>query len=132
MMDERFHENKDCKILGVYKRIRPNTKLLNEYLVEIMINKEGSCFSDYINIKLDKENLYNELKELISNKKERVYAAHGMADIDIFNSKRENKYCIEWSPNEASITIFTLKKKILRMISLWHLCQMKKNNTKHE
>ena len=109
-MDDRFHYYKNCRIFGVYKRIRANV-VLNEYLVEIVIDKENSCFSDYINIKLLKSNLYDELKELISGKRERVYAAHGMADIDIFKSDRENKYCIEWSPNEASYNYFYFEKE---------------------
>ena len=110
-MDDRFHNYKDCRILGVYKRIRANVKLLNEFLIEIAINKEDSCFSDYINIKLGKSNLYEELKELASGKRERVYAAYGRADIDIFKSERENKYCIEWSPNEASYNYYYFEKE---------------------
>jgi hypothetical protein len=111
IMDDRFHNYKDCRILGVYKRIRANVKLLNEFLIEIAINKEDSCFSDYINIKLGKSNLYEELHELMSGKRERVYAAYGMADIDIFKSERENKYCIEWSPNEASYNYYYFEKE---------------------
>lgn len=105
-MDKRFHDYKDCRILGVYRRIRANTKILNEFLVEIAINKTDTCFSNYINIKLSKGSLYEELKELSSGKRERVYAAYGMADIDIFKSERENRYCIEWSPNEASYNYY--------------------------
>ena len=54
---------------------------------------------------------YEELKELASGKRERVYAAYGMADIDIFKSEKENKYCIEWSPNEASYNYYYFEKK---------------------
>lgn len=110
-MDDRFHDYKDCRILGVYKRIRVNTKILNEFLIEIAIDKKDTCFSDYINIKLSKGNLYEELKDLASGKRERVYAAYGMADIDIFKSEKENKYCIEWSPNEASYNYYYFEKE---------------------
>lgn len=110
-MDDRFHNYKDCSILGVYKRIRANEKLLNEFLVEIVINKEDSYFSDYINIKLSKSNLYEDLRELMSGERKRVYAAYGMADIDIFKCEIENKYCIEWSPNETSYNYYYFEKE---------------------
>lgn len=110
-MDDRFHDYKDCRILGVYRRIRANTKILNEFLIEIAIDKKDTCFSDYINIKLSKGNLYEELKELAFGKRERVYAAYGMTDIDIFKSEKENKYCIEWSPNEACYNYYYFKKE---------------------
>lgn len=97
--------------MGVYKRIRANIKILNEFLIEIAINKKDTYFSDYINIKFSKSNLYEELKELASGKRERVYAAYGMADIDIFKSEKENKYCIEWSPNEASYNYYYFEKE---------------------
>lgn len=87
-MDDRFHNYKDCRIIGVYRRIRANTKILNEFLVDIAIDKTDACFSDYINIKLSKSNLYKELKELVTGKRDRVYAAYGMADIDIFKSEK--------------------------------------------
>lgn len=38
-MDDRFHDYKYCGILGVYKRIRPNAKILNEFLIEIAIRR---------------------------------------------------------------------------------------------
>lgn len=109
MIDDRFHYHKNCKIHGVYKRI--GNIILNEYLLEIAINKEDSCFPEYFNIKLNKDNLYDELKELVSGKRKRVYAAHGMTDIDFFKSGKENKYCIEWSPNEASYHYFYFDMK---------------------
>lgn len=110
-MDDRFHDYKDCRILCVYRRIRANKKILKEFLVEIAINKKDTCFPDYINIKLSKSNLYEELKELKSGKRERVYAAYGMADIDIFKSEKENKYCIEWSPIESSYNYYYFEKE---------------------
>ena len=106
MKDKRFKEHKDCEVRNVYKRIMANVKGLNDYLVEIAVNKEDSCFPDYINLKIDKSNIYQELIEMVEDKRERVYAAHGMTDIDIFKSRRENKYCIEWSPNEMSYHYF--------------------------
>ena len=48
---------------------------INEFLIEIAINKKDTCFSDYVNIKLSKSNLYEELKELASGGKEHVYVA---------------------------------------------------------
>lgn len=109
-MDDRFHYYKDCRILSVYKQIRANVKLSNEFLIEIAIDKQNSCFSDYISIKLSKSNLYKELHELMLGKRERVYAAYGMADIDIFKSEKKNKYCIEWSPSEASYNYYYFEK----------------------
>lgn len=55
--------------------------------------------------------MYDELKELVSGKRKRVYAAHGMTDIDFFKFGKENKYCIEWSPNEASYHYFCFVEK---------------------
>ena len=98
-------------LINVYRKIMANVKGLNEYLVEIIVNKEDTCFPDYINLKIDKNNIYQELMELVEGKRERVYATHGMADIDIFKSGRENKYCIEWSPNEASYHYFYFEKE---------------------
>ena len=106
MTDSRFIEHKNCEIFNVYRKIMANVKGLNDYLVEIIVNKEDTCFPDYINLKIDKNNIYQELIELVNDKRERVYTTHGMADIDIFKSKRENKYCIEWSPNEMSYHYF--------------------------
>lgn len=106
MEDNRFKEHKNCEIINVYRKIMANIKGLTDYLVEIRVKKEDSVFGDYINLKIDKNNIYKELMELIDGKRERVYATHAMADIDIFKSKRENKYCIEWSPNEASYHYF--------------------------
>lgn len=42
-MDDRFHYYKDCRILSVYKQIRANVKLSNEFLIEIAIDKQNSC-----------------------------------------------------------------------------------------
>lgn len=111
MTDDRFHDHKNCRILGVYKRIHGNIKILNEYLIEIAVEKEDSCFPDYFDVKLNKDNLYGELKELVSGKRKRVYAAHGMTDIDFFRSENGNKYCIEWSPSEASYHYFYFDAK---------------------
>lgn len=55
--------------------------------------------------------MYEELKELASGKKERVYAAYEMEDIDIFKSVKENKYCIDWSPSEASYNYYYFEKE---------------------
>lgn len=111
MMDNRFKEHKNCEVLNVFRKIMANVKGLNDYLVEIIVNKEDDFFPDYINLKIDKSNMYQELMEMVEEKRERVYATHGMADIDIFKSKRENKYCIEWSPNEMSYHYFYFEEK---------------------
>ena len=111
MTDNRFKEHKNCEVLNVYRKIMANVKGLNDYLVEIIVNKEDTCFPDYINLKIDKNNIYQELMELVEGKRERVYATHGMADIDIFKSIRKNKYCIEWSPNEVSYHYFYFEEE---------------------
>lgn len=111
MTDNRFKEHKNCEVLNVYRKIMANVKGLNDYLVEILVKNENSVFGDYINIKIDKNNIYKELMEMVEDKRERVYATHGMTDIDIFKSKRENKYCIEWSPNEASYHYFYFEEE---------------------
>lgn len=111
MTDNRFKEHKNCEVLNVYRKIMANVKGLNDYLVEIIVHKENDIFGDYINLKIDKSNLYQELMELVEGKRERVYATHGMTDIDIFKSKRENKYCIEWSPTEMSYHYFYFEEE---------------------
>ena len=70
MTDNRFKEHKNCEVLNVYRKIMANVKGLNEYLVEIIVNKEDTCFPDYINLKIDKNNIYQDsLIEIINGYK---------------------------------------------------------------
>lgn len=105
-MDNRFKEFDNCEVVSVWGRKLPNIKHNNEFMVKIAIRKEDTVFPDYVDVVFSGPNLYNELKKLMNKEKERVYAAHGMADIDFFFYPRKNKYCLEWSPNEASYNYF--------------------------
>jgi hypothetical protein len=102
MKDNRFKEFENCRIMGTYKRKLSNIKDSGTYLLQISIEKEGTYFPDYIDIKIDKHNLYDDLRKVVSGETERLYLAHGMTDIDIYRNKTTNKYCIRWSPNDSS------------------------------
>jgi hypothetical protein len=100
MEDNRFKQFKNCRIMAVYEKKMRNIKDTGTYLIEIEIEQEGSCFSRYLDIKIDKHNLYKELQTLVKGEVQRLYLAHGMADIDIY--KRGDKYCIDWSPSDSN------------------------------
>ncbi len=101
-MDDRFKHFENCRIMGTYEKKLSNIKESGSYLIKVAIDKEDSYFSDYIDIKIDKRNLYDDLKKLINEEIDRLYLAYGMTDVDIYKSPRNNKYCIEWSPSEMS------------------------------
>lgn len=88
------------KIMGVHKRIGIDS-VTDRYL---MIHIQNSEFlptkSRYI-LFSHKCDLYDELKELIQGKRDRVYTTYGMEDIDFSCDSNRNHYCIEHSPIEG-------------------------------
>lgn len=101
----------NCRVSNVYRRIMANVKGLNEFLVEIIIENENSCFDKTTMLKIDKVNFYEELQELVSGKRDRVCAVYGMGDIDIYKCKEKNKYCIEWSPSPSSYQYYYFEEE---------------------
>lgn len=99
---------KDCDILNVYQKIVGNVGRMNHFLLEIRYtDKENK--TKYMNMKIDKSDMYQELVELVEGKRQRIYASHNMTDIDIY--KQGKDYCIEWSPSDLSYHCFCFKEK---------------------
>ena len=99
---------KSCRIESVWKKCVGSAICNGEYLIKIMAKSEDSMMSSEREIQILHHKLKSELLMLINNKKERLYLAYGMANIDIY--KRNEKYEIEWSPNDGQDDIFVIEK----------------------
>ena len=99
---------KKCEIHRIYKRI--DVTFTHEYVIEVRYVKEGKFMGSFHSVPFDKGDtpkLVKELKELKKEKRQRIYLAFGMQDIDIMKNGKD--YAIMHSPNEALYYHFFLK-----------------------
>lgn len=101
---------RDCTISGVYKRLNTEQAAYREIIIEIKIEGDKVPSYEYLHMSFRSE-LGQELLELKSGKRDRVYGTYGMGDIDIVSSPLIGNYSIEWSPMPGVYDIFDFRDR---------------------
>lgn len=102
-----FKSYKKCSILGVYERKMRNIRKTNDAILEISATVEGEVLPETYTIHVNCFD-YEKLKELQGKKRETLYLAYGMSDIDI--RRVRGGYSISYSPCESICYTFYIKK----------------------